>query len=78
LSPVEARVCVADATTGERHLAETVKEEEELEQISKAAQAEEDENSKEWLNIFSQEAEKTVALEACNKRRRRGRQHELC
>jgi hypothetical protein len=35
----------------------------EMEQTSKATQAEEDEHSEEWLNIFSQEAEKTAALE---------------
>jgi hypothetical protein len=39
----------------------TVKEE--LEQMLEAAQAEEeDEHSEEWLNIFSQEAEKTATL----------------
>jgi hypothetical protein len=41
----------------------TVKEEEALEQMLEASQAEEeDEHSEEWLNIFSQEAEKTTAL----------------
>jgi hypothetical protein len=60
LSPVEARVCVADAATGERQPVVTVRE---MEQTSEAAQAEEDEHSKEWLNIFSQEAEKTATLE---------------
>jgi hypothetical protein len=51
-------LCCNVATT-ERQLAETVKEEEELEQISKAAQVEEgNEHSEEWLKIFSQEAEK--------------------
>jgi len=34
-----------------------------LEQVSKATQAEEEnENSKEWLNIFSQEAEEATTL----------------
>jgi hypothetical protein len=39
LSPVEARVCVADAATGERQPAVTVRRE--MEQTSEAAQAEE-------------------------------------
>jgi hypothetical protein len=42
-------------------LAETVKEE--LEQISEAAQAgEENEHSEEWINAFSKEAEEAAAL----------------
>jgi hypothetical protein len=58
-SPVEARVCVADVAATERQLAEIVKEEEELEQISKYAQAEEgNEHSEEWLKFFSQEDER--------------------
>jgi hypothetical protein len=49
------------AATTEGQLAETVKEE--LEQISEAAQAgEENEHSEEWLNAFSQEAEEAAAL----------------
>jgi hypothetical protein len=63
LAQEEAEICVADATTTEGQLAETVREEEGLEQISEAAQAgEENEHSEEWLNIFSQEAEEAVAL----------------
>jgi hypothetical protein len=45
-------------------LAETVKEE--LEQVFETAQVEEeedDEHSEEWLNIFSQETEKTATWE---------------
>jgi hypothetical protein len=34
-----------------------------MEKRSEVSQAEKDENSEEWLNIFIQEAEKTVALE---------------
>jgi hypothetical protein len=53
-SPIEVRVCVADVAATERQLAETIKEEEELEQISKAAQEEEgNEHSEEWLKCFS-------------------------
>jgi rubrerythrin len=49
-------------TTEEGQLAETAREEG-LEQISKAAQGgEENEHSKEWLNIFSQEVEESIAL----------------
>jgi hypothetical protein len=65
-SPVEVRVCVVDVAAIERQVAETVKEEEELEKISKAAQEEEgNEHSEEWLKFFSQEAETemTAALE---------------
>jgi hypothetical protein len=66
LSPEEAKVCAADeaGTTGERKPAETVKEK--LEQVFETTQAEkeeENEHSEEWLNILSQEAEKTVAFE---------------
>jgi hypothetical protein len=61
-SPEEAKVYVADeaATTRERQPAETVKEE--LEQVFETAQAEEEENehSEEWLNTFSQVAERTA------------------
>jgi hypothetical protein len=61
----EAEICVADveaATTEAGQPAETVKEA--LEQTLEAAQAEEeDEHSEEWLNTFSQEAEKTATLE---------------
>jgi hypothetical protein len=55
----------------------TVKEE--LEQVLEAAQAEEeDEHSEEWLNTFSQEAEKTATLELAEAEEEEGRQHELC
>jgi hypothetical protein len=60
LSLVEEKVCFADEAIGERQLVVTVGE---MEQTSEASQAEEYEHSKEWLNIFSQEAEKTAALE---------------
>jgi hypothetical protein len=55
-SPVEARACVADATTEERQPTETVMEEE-VEQTLMFSQGEKDERSTEWLKIFSQEAE---------------------
>jgi hypothetical protein len=46
----------------------TVREEEELEQTLEVAQAdEEDEHYEEWLITFSQEAERTVALELTTK-----------
>jgi hypothetical protein len=65
-SQEEAEVCVADdaATTAEQS-AVTVRKEEGLEQTLEAAQADEEENehSEEWLNTFSQEAERAVALE---------------
>jgi hypothetical protein len=52
LAQGEAEICVADATTTEGQLAETVREEG-LEQISEAAQAgEENEHSEECLNAF--------------------------
>jgi hypothetical protein len=58
-SSVEVRVCVVDVAATERQLVETVKEEEELDQISKATQAEEgNEHYEEWLKFFSQEAMK--------------------
>jgi hypothetical protein len=63
-SPVEAEICVAyEATTiEERQPAMTIKEE--LEQVLEVAQAEEeDEHFEEWLNNFSQEAEKTIEEE---------------
>jgi hypothetical protein len=63
--PVEVRICVVDerVTIVEGQLALTIVKEE-LEQVLEAAQAEEeDEHSNEWLNTFSQEAEKTAALE---------------
>jgi hypothetical protein len=76
-SPVEARACVAEGATAERQPAVTVGElekifeaaqvkEEEVEQTLMFSQGEGDENSEEWLKIFSQEAEKeiTVVLEA--------------
>jgi hypothetical protein len=53
----------AATTTRERHPTETVKEE--LEQVFETAQAEEEEkneHSEEWLNTFSQEAEKKEAV----------------
>jgi hypothetical protein len=59
-SPKKAKVCVADevATIEVGQLADTIRKEA-LEQIWEVAQAEEeDEHFKEWLNIFSQEAEK--------------------
>jgi hypothetical protein len=55
-SPVEARACVADATTARGQPTETVMEEE-VEQTLMFSQEVEDEHSKEWLKIFSQEAE---------------------
>jgi hypothetical protein len=60
----EAEICVAGALTTEGEPAKTVKEG--LEKISEAAQGEEEEDddySKEWLNIFSQEAKKTATWE---------------
>ena len=59
----EVEIYVADATTAEeRQLAETVREK--LEQVFETTQAEKEvEHSEEWLNTFSQEAEKTVAFE---------------
>jgi len=65
-SPVEVRVCVVDVAAIERQLVETVKEEEELEKISNASQAEEgNDHSEEWLKFFSQkyETETTATLE---------------
>jgi DNA replication protein DnaD len=62
----EAEVCVADgAATTEEQSAVTVRKEEELEQTLEAAQAEaeeENEHSEEWLNDFSQGAEKKEAV----------------
>jgi hypothetical protein len=62
-SPVEARACVADAATEGGQPAETVMEEE-VEQTLMFSQGEKEEHSKEWLKIFSQEAEQemTAAL----------------
>jgi hypothetical protein len=62
LAQEEAEICVAGAATTEEQSAETVRKEE-LEQISEAAQAEgkENEHSEEWLNDFSQGAEKKEA-----------------
>jgi hypothetical protein len=60
----EGDICVADVATIEGQLAKTLKEV--LEQISEAAQGEaeeDDEHFEEWLNIFSQEAEKTATWE---------------
>jgi hypothetical protein len=59
----EAKICVADATTTEGKLAETIKGE--LDQTLEATQVDEedDEHSKEWLNILSQETEKTATWE---------------
>jgi hypothetical protein len=70
----EAEICVADAATTTRagQPAETVKEE--LEQVFETAQAEEEEkneHSEEWLNTFSQEAEKTATWSLQKKKRRR-------
>jgi hypothetical protein len=61
LAQEEAEIWVADTAKTEGQLAEIVAEE--LEQISEAAQAgEENEHSKECLDAFSQEAEEAVAL----------------
>jgi hypothetical protein len=64
-SPEEAKVCVADeATTTEvGQLAETVRKKNWSRYLEAAQAEEEDEHSEEWLNIFSQETEKTAALE---------------
>jgi hypothetical protein len=64
-NPVEARVCVADATTTGGQPKKLVMEEE-VEQTLTFSQGDEgDEHSEEWLKIFSQEAEKemTATLE---------------
>jgi hypothetical protein len=60
-SPVEARVCVVDVAAKERQLAETIKEEEEMEKTLMFTQEKGNEHSEEWLNIFSQEAEKETS-----------------
>jgi hypothetical protein len=64
-SPEEAKICVADeaATTRERQPAMTIREEELEQTLETSHVGEEDENSKEWLNIFIQEAKKTTTLE---------------
>jgi hypothetical protein len=75
LAREEAKICVAGATTVEEQsqLTMTVRKEEELEQTLEAAQAEadeeENERSEEWLNNFSQGAEKkeVVALKLAAK-----------
>jgi hypothetical protein len=61
----KAEICVADeATTAEEELPiVTVKKKEKLEQTLEVAQAEDDENSEEWLDTFSQVAERTAAFE---------------
>jgi ABC-type branched-subunit amino acid transport system ATPase component len=57
------KLVLPDEATTTREGQPTVTVKEELEQMLEAAQAEEeDEHSEEWLNIFSQEAEKTAAL----------------
>jgi hypothetical protein len=64
LSQEEAEIWVADATNIEEEQPVPTVKEEELEKISEAAQeGEDDENSEEWLNIFSQETEKTATWE---------------
>jgi hypothetical protein len=80
-SPVEARACVADATTEEGQPTVTVMmkekisevsqgEEEEMEQTLMSTPTEGEEHSEEWLKIFSQEAETemTAALEPAAER----------
>jgi len=60
-SQVEARICVADEgeTTGEGQPDAIVKGE--VEHMLEATQEEENEHPEEWLNSFSQGAEKTAA-----------------
>jgi hypothetical protein len=64
-SQEEVETCIADVgaeTTEEGQPAETIKEE--LEQVFETTHVEkEDKHSEEWLNIFSQETEKTVAFD---------------
>jgi hypothetical protein len=80
-SPVEARACVADATTEEGKPMVTIMmkekiseasqgEEEEMEQTLMSTPAEGEEHSEEWLKIFSQEAETemTATLEPAAER----------
>jgi hypothetical protein len=72
LSLEEAKVYVADEeeTIRERQLAKIVKQE--LEQVFETAQAEEEENehSEEWLNTFSQVAERTATWEFAKKKKK--------
>jgi hypothetical protein len=72
-SPEEAKVCVADeATTTEvGQLAETVRKKNWSRYLEAAQAEEEDEHSEEWLNIFSQETEKTAALELAEVEKRK-------
>jgi hypothetical protein len=76
-SPVEARACVAEATTEGGQPAETVMEEE-MEQTLMSTPAEGKEHSTELLKIFSQEAEteNDCSTGACS--RGGSRQHGLC
>jgi hypothetical protein len=54
-SPDEASICVAEGAIEEGQPTVTVKE---MEQTLMFSQEKGNEHSKEWLNIFSQEAEK--------------------
>jgi hypothetical protein len=68
--PVEARTFVAEATAGEEQPTVTIMEEEKnMEQTLMFSTTEGDENSEEWLKIFSQEAgkEMTATLELAAK-----------
>jgi hypothetical protein len=61
ISPGEVKVCIVDATIErEKQPYVTIGSLEKTEVFSQAV--EEDKHSKEWLNIFSQEAEKTATL----------------
>jgi hypothetical protein len=74
-SQEEEKVCAADGAAEEQsQLTMTVREEEGLEQTLEASQVEaeadeeKDEHSEEWLNIFSQDAEKTATGEFASKK----------
>jgi hypothetical protein len=74
LAQEEVEICVVDETKIGGQLAETVTEG--LEQISKAAQAgEENDHFEEWLNIFSQEAKEAVALKLTTEKAREDDEH---
>ena len=75
----EAEISIVDgATTGEQsQLMMTIKEEEELEQVSETAQVDEEKNecSEEQLNKFSQQAERAAAFELTAKETEEGNEH---
>jgi mannitol/fructose-specific phosphotransferase system IIA component len=79
-SPVEARECVADAATTERQPAETVKEEEEVEQTLMFSQGEEDEHSKNGSKFSARKLNRkiTAALETAEEEEEESRQHRFC